>query len=870
MNILLRVKVLLSIMVALPILYNQESFAEAKQTTETAAISADVDRGYPADAQTAGKWWLVPHTANQMAAYRQENGGTVWQFYGETGQDMQSESGATAVTNITALAQSGLQHTQYPQNGYCVILGAGRIDYVSKVAEKTAYHIVVVDPDTDKIENLRKEFEKTGLYGKRVSAFPYAYAAAGLPPYLAERIVVVDRKILELWMPQDLRSVFELLRPYGGRLEATVDQERRQTFEKKIDAAGLPGAKLEFEGNVARLTRAGPMPGAGQWSHAFADSANSSCVRDRELQAPLGLLWYRSQPQTQNGNKDRREGGLRIAGGRLFRLLGGVVKAFDLYTGRALWQKTIAADDADIFPGNDKWVALADAVYIMRPHWCERIDPASGQTLKRFKFPPRPVDADPSWGWIGVAGDTLLAAATPIDLSAENAEEEQRGKNGFLQILERPSTSDISSALVAFNRYSGKPLWSRSASMAFRHSAIAMGGGKIFCIDGLSRMQRKMLKDCGVFIAAEPTLLALDAKSGETVWQKKIDPDLGRLAYSQAKDVLLVFSRKRDPKNLSGRESPTALACGGRDGKLLWEEEFFHDLQPVLCEDKAIVDGREIDLKSGEMLAWQDPVTGTERKLNLTLDVAKPKPVATSNLLFGMAQGYLDLSAKSGVLWPRFDAIEAAGNRVAGDGVLAVATEDGLYAFAKRSGLKDWRYQLFQGFTSTVARAGINFGALGDRRDANGMLWIEKPHIHGTDPGLEVDIKDEKASFFREMPDPARELDWIGSSGVTNPGAIEIKLDYSGTTEERSYKIRLYFQAPQSLESYTTFDVVIQGQKMISSLDVSWETGGSGKMLEKEFTGIAAKDSLRIELVPRRGKPFINGIAIEVENTQRK
>jgi len=72
-----------------------------------------------------------------------------------------------------------------------------------------------------------------------------------------------------------------------------------------------------------------------------------------------------------------------------------------------------------------------------------------------------------------------------------------------------------SKMLVAMNRHTGKILWTREAEHSFRHNAIIMAAGKVFCIDGMSKAKLAFLNRRGVAFEKEPTLYALDARTGQ-------------------------------------------------------------------------------------------------------------------------------------------------------------------------------------------------------------------------------------------------------------------------------------------------------------------------------------------------------------------
>ena len=48
----------------------------------------------------------------------------------------------------------------------------------------------------------------------------------------------------------------------------------------------------KYDGKLTKAV-AGPLEGAGQWTHQYADPANTCCSTDNLVQGPLGMLWFR-------------------------------------------------------------------------------------------------------------------------------------------------------------------------------------------------------------------------------------------------------------------------------------------------------------------------------------------------------------------------------------------------------------------------------------------------------------------------------------------------------------------------------------------------------------------------------------------------
>ncbi|NIP93553.1 MAG: hypothetical protein GWO24_08885, partial [Akkermansiaceae bacterium] len=78
------------------------------------------------------------------------------------------------------------------QDGYALALGIASEALVSELINRSNLHLVVLDRAPEKIEALRRRYDKAGLYGIRLAAQVGDIASASLPPYLASLIVCED------------------------------------------------------------------------------------------------------------------------------------------------------------------------------------------------------------------------------------------------------------------------------------------------------------------------------------------------------------------------------------------------------------------------------------------------------------------------------------------------------------------------------------------------------------------------------------------------------------------------------------------------------------------------------------------------------
>ena len=83
-----------------------------------------------------------------------------------------------------------------------------------------------------------------------------------------------------------------------------------------------------------------------------------------------------------------------------------------------------------------------------------------------------------------------------------------------------------------------------------------------------------------------------------------------------------------------------------------------------------------------------------------------------------------------------------------------------------------------------IRQLGINFGAPGDRRDADGMLWLEYPIVAGTSPPLPIELESD-TRFFRHHSASmmGNEFPWVLASGIVGASEIRVGLSLEGTDQ---------------------------------------------------------------------------------------
>ncbi len=128
------------------------------------------------------------------------------------------------------------------------------------------------------------------------------------------------------------------------------------------------------------------------------------------MRAPLTLLWY-GGPSNRNVLPRHGTGPVpQVVGGRLFILGGDTIQARDVFTGRKLWIRELPGIGeyyTNTFhqPGAEHvgspYVSLDDGIYCIPGNARDtilRLDPATGQTVARFRSPAGPDGEHPGAG----------------------------------------------------------------------------------------------------------------------------------------------------------------------------------------------------------------------------------------------------------------------------------------------------------------------------------------------------------------------------------------------------------------------------------------------------------------------------------------
>jgi outer membrane protein assembly factor BamB len=1007
------------------------------------------------------------------------------------------------------MARRILQATN-ENEGYCLLLGLGTGELLCELVDQSEHHIVALDPDAGKVAAMRRKLDDAGLYGARVAVHTGDITSMQLPPYMANLIVSEDLKATGFQKGDlFLKRLFHSLRPYGGTACFSIPERRHAGILRRSNKLELPGSRVTSSGRLIMLTRAGSLPDSADWTHQYADAANTVVSKDKSVKAPLGLLWFGGPPNDKVLPRHGHGPSPQVVGGRLFIEGRNMLRAVDVYTGRLLWDRDFVDlgkfyDNTSHQPGANEigsnYVSVSDAIYLVYGDTIHMLDPVTGRTTKEFVMP----DQDkPQWGTVAVWDHLLLATASPVhvplkeeiegldlpdrmhpiiekgadwqymagahpgrawtqpDFDAESWETSQAGfgfgdnddetilndmrghyrvvyirksfrvsdiqnvrelglainyDDAFIAYLngkevlrvgvrkgsgsratsissheaegykyfriddhdsllhegvnvlaieghndgvdssdftldpyliaqqngesEAPMKSIPSSwqeisgvtinadyasgsrMLVAMDRHTGKVLWTREAEYSFRHNAVIVAAGKVFCIDGMSETKLAYLKRRGLNSEKSRTLYALDARTGELLWKTR-DGVFGTwLAYSSEHDVLLEAS-SRSGDRATDEPDRGMTAYRASDGKVLWRTNEGYKGPPILYHDWIITqtgggsasatdEAKVFNLMSGKTVMGEHPMTGETIPWNWIRFKGCNTAIASENLLTfrSASAAFVDLTGGQGTASIGGFKSGCSSNLIIANGVMNAPdyTRTCVCSYQNQASLAlihmpevaywTFDYYLCPGEPKAVKQVGINLGAPGNRYTENGTLWLEFPSVGGPSPDIPVRAEYDEPQWYRHHNSRVDgKYSWIAASGVTGLREIRIRvflqpgknssrvdafdkhIDKIPTwTEEqitgafkqpRPYTVRLYFAETQGAkEGQRRFNVSLQDRMVLENFDIVKQADGPNRLVVREFKGIDIRDDLKINFTPATTghHPLLCGIEIIAED----
>jgi outer membrane protein assembly factor BamB len=406
-------------------------------------------------------------------------------------------------------------------------------------------------------------------------------------------------------------------------------------------------------------------------------------------------------------------------------------------------------------------------------------------------------------------------------------------------------------------------------------------------------------------------VFALDALTGELIWRRPVDltgccGDKMGTAYSN--NILFFFGNHGNHDawrfKEGGMKWRRITALSSENGDMIWSRALNYRTRPVIVGDKIIVEPRACELRTGEIIMREHPITGEK----VTWEFLRPGhtcaiTAASSNGLFYRSgcTAFYDLKHDNGVT--TFGAYRpgCAISLIPANGLLlsqeaaagctcSYPVRCSLAMMRKPNKTQPWTVYVTPGELKPVKHFAINFGASADMKDNEGIVWFGYPnpktsprfHHHYPNYGVKFDLNARilpGMGYFRHdfkgVNIDNTDKPWLFTSGCQ--GMLHCEVPLNDDTERQKttiYTVRLGFNAlPADKVGQRVFDIKLQDKVVAENFDILRKTGKANKAITKEFKGIRAGNVLVLELLPKSTNPkmsqapLINFIEVIREDT---
>jgi len=481
--------------------------------------------------------------------------------------------------------------------GYAIVVGAtdGRLAY--EIARQSDLNVIVIEQDAKTAKAIRTRLSKTPFYGSRISVHSQDLATMKYGPFLAN--VLTSESYYETGeLPSPIETLYQCVRPAGGLLSLKAKDGGQ------VETANSDKWK-EFKGGKSLVHVRSRLPKTGEWSHQYASADNSACSKDDAITGALAIQWWGrpgARPMPDRGNRNPPP---VSANGRLYVQGNRTLFGLDAYNGTVLWAKQIPTMRRANMPRDGSNMVAADEhVCVAIGGKCVAFDGSTGKRLRDFEVPEQLLEERPGqsydWGFVSRIESQVFGSA--VKRGAAYLGDKGEWYEGFGDKDIAKVTSD---GFFAKNAYSGETNWTYSNGQII-NSTITIADGKVFFIESRNeaardaesgRLTREILK--------EQVLVAMDAVSGDVLWEKPYDFSVCKyVAYmTHGNGTLLVTGT--DQKSVFH-----TFAFNSVDGAELWkhqaaEKKGHHTGQlahPTIVGDLVYFNKHTYKLRTGEVL----------------------------------------------------------------------------------------------------------------------------------------------------------------------------------------------------------------------------------------------------------------------------
>jgi outer membrane protein assembly factor BamB len=789
---------------------------------------------------------------------------------------------------------AGILETTRVKKGYAVVYGSCTREFLKGLVTASDLNILVIENSTKVVKMLREYFDSLSVPAYRL-CFLNKSESSSLPKYFSSLTIVNDPDYLNNFDGETIRSVYESVRPYDGKLWLRTKRRDQKKLSAQLARLDIKGAVLNKDRLYTTVTRTGALEGSADWTHNYGNISNTVKSDDEIVKAPLGILWFGGNsnldvlPRHGHGPSEQVIDGYLIIQGI------NSISARDVYTGRMIWKKVFEnlKDDNWLvyydetydeenpldpkynqvhIPGANargtNFIATKEYVYAIEGNKCHLLDIKTGEEVKTITSGD---SLTQKFAYIGVYKDYLILGNNFTEYPEIPADEKEKSNPKF-------ENYDLTASreLLILNRFTGNKVWSIEANHGFIHNSVIAGDDVLFCLDKLPQALETKLRRRGENIPGGSRLLYLDISSGKKIHEETENIFGTWLGYSAEHKLLLQATRpSRDM--LNGETGNRILIYKTGTKEILWDKAIKYSNPPIISNDKIYTEGEGFSLLTGDPILEKDPVTGEETRWKFKREYGCGYIVASEHLLTfrSASAAFVNLESFEGTASLGGFKAGCSANLIVANGVLnspdytrtcqCPYQNQTSLAFINMPWMNYWTNSNYKWNGKQIRQLGLNLNAPGDRTASNNVLWLEFPDAGGA--SSDIPVKIDSVNSFTVRKDPininSNATPWITASAMGGIRSMEITLSKENEVQEASYKVNLYFSEPENKKAgERVFDIKLQDKTVQENFDIMKESGQADKEIIKSFTGIRAGKTLKIDLEPVAGNTILSGVEL--------
>jgi outer membrane protein assembly factor BamB len=765
------------------------------------------------------------------------------------------------------------------RGGYCLVIGQYELKALTDLAR--LFDLVIFATASGEPALLRSHLADAGLQGTRVVVHRIDGTMLPYTDYFANevRLHVASEQQLAGIAPSEL---YRVLRPCGGVLAVTCPKHLAAEVRAELATARVPEEEILTTVDGLRVTR-GILPGAGQWTHQYGDAGKRVASDEVRVRLPLKAAWFGGLGPATILSRHFRTPAPLVANGRCFVSGLDHLTAMDIYNGRILWQRSLP--DFAHWPAayRGPGIAVDDAtVYVLQDGRCLALDPATGETRASFAAPRQSLDSsgdETIWEYVAVTDELLIGT-----LGEPN-----------LQRSWWSRAYPVNQTVFALEKRTGHLRWVHWATDGIDSNAIAIDDGCICLIDGRPRYD--FLARRGSTQEEEDQsprkLIALEVDTGRVRWQhSNIAPAQNSLWID---DGVVVATPNPVGKNMT---DPGVIKAGGgitaystEDGSRLWHADQADTVQPMIIGG-VFYSPDAYDLQTGRPLTW--PESSKRMTLRAGTGCSTYSGCPTLAMSRFSSLGFKDLAGGFGSFTYPLVRSSCWINMIPAGGLVVVpeGSSSCQCAYNYKTSLAlmsdDRQFHYGLGGDDRAGSPGlrINFGAPGDRTDAQGQVWYAypRPVAYGrclgsqpygpkqAGPNLPIEELSSKTTVqtWGRNPDWVKLTDsrmpWLDACGLEGDLRWSIRPPQELQHADR-WRVVLHFCEISEAGRDRVFDVKLQGRTVLPSLNVAATSGAVRRPVTQAFS-LDNDKTVTLELsrvVPTSPPPIISGLEIVFE-----